>query len=135
MLCVSCCSLCILWVRGWSIAKWLQQLCAVCSHQTCAAAAGRYMLVISSAALLALLPCCPAVLLQLVGEESGADCSSLSSIDTPAWPAGKEPVAKLRFQVRAASTLQLAGTSCATLTSTCSVRWFVCSLCFQVLPA
>jgi hypothetical protein len=42
-----------------------------------------------------------AVVLQIVGEESGADCSSLSSMDTPAWPAGKEPVAKLRFQVRA----------------------------------
>uniref|UniRef100_A0A383VRU7 DUF7755 domain-containing protein n=1 Tax=Tetradesmus obliquus TaxID=3088 RepID=A0A383VRU7_TETOB len=34
----------------------------------------------------------------LVGEESGADCSSVSSMDAPVWPAGKEPVAKLRFQ-------------------------------------
>ncbi|KAF6257027.1 hypothetical protein COO60DRAFT_1526268 [Scenedesmus sp. NREL 46B-D3] len=33
----------------------------------------------------------------LVGEESGADCS-VSSMDAAAWPAGKEPAPKLRFQ-------------------------------------
>eukprot|EP00878_Enallax_costatus_P020136 GHUV01021268.1.p3 GENE.GHUV01021268.1~~GHUV01021268.1.p3 ORF type:complete len:134 (+),score=37.81 GHUV01021268.1:691-1092(+) len=41
--------------------------------------------------------CHPA--LQLVGEDSGADCASLDSVDQlQVWPAGKEPVAKLRFQ-------------------------------------
>lgn len=39
--------------------------------------------------------------LQLAGDDSGADCSSLDSVDQPqVWPAGKEPIAKPRFQVR-----------------------------------
>lgn len=43
----------------------------------------------------------PPFCLQLVGEDAGADCSSLDSVDQPqVWPAGKQPATKPRFQVR-----------------------------------